>query len=208
MTCPSPLIYKHKNILSNMNTNTYKPIRRSLGALVVVGQLLFHGQALAQAPHIVTHPLTHTVCPGATVHLEVVATGELPMTYQWIRNGMTTYTNVTLNQNSCTLVLTNMTTNLAGYFYVRVINASGNQYSHYAYITVLDPGVETNGFGLTIRALTNTTWRIECTTNLVGGANWFTLTNLTIPRSPAYIHYVDREGTNLSRLYRVVPTTF
>jgi hypothetical protein len=97
---------------------------------------------------------------------------------------------------------------MAGYFRVKVSNAQGNDYSRFAYIAVLGTGMETNGFAVTIRATTNTTWRIDCTTNLLEAGNWFTLTNIVIPYSPPYIRYVDTAATNRNRLYRVVPTMF
>ena len=74
-------------------------------------------------------------------------------------------------------------------------------------VAVISSGMETNGFALTIRGLTNSVWRIDCRTNLESAA-WFTLTNLTIPRNPPVTKFVDLAATNGNRFYQVIPKVY
>ncbi len=153
--------------------------------------------------------MTHVVSAGSTVELTVTATGELPLTFEWYREFFPfAYTNATLQEHTCTLVLTNVMPEMATFFRVQVINDYGNDWSGIAYLAVTTPAMEDDGFSLTIQATTNTTWRVDFATDSWPQANWSTLTNLSIPSFPPYVKFVDTDATNRNRFYRVIPTVF
>lgn len=158
------------------------------------------------APTIVIPPQNQAVPEGGTAYLSVSVTGDLPINYKWRRNYEGTYFhNVTLDSTNCTVVLSNLTPSMAGTFSVHAVNAYGQSLPKYAAVSVISPGMETNGFSLSIRGLTNSTWRIECCTNFQA-QQWFTLTNISIPQFPPITKFTDLAGTNGSRFYRVIST--
>lgn len=170
--------------------------------------LLLVPAAFGQAPVVVTAPRSQAVPEGGSAWLRVETAGALPVTYTWRRNfEFTNYCQVTLDSHECTLVLTNLTPAKACFFNLQVGNAQGYAPGKQVIVAVTSAGMETNGFALSIRGLTNSLWRIECNTNLATDA-WTTLTNFSIPRSPPVFKFVDLEGTNLSRFYRVIPKVY
>ena len=188
-----------------MNNNHHRLVRCLCLACAVAG--LFASPAQGQSPTIVIPPLSQAVTEGTTVALSVSVTGALPITYTWKRNfEFTNYYQATLFSTNCFLVLTNLTPDTACFFRLDVNNASGSAPGKQVVVAVISAGMETNGFALTIRGLTNTVWRVECSTN-DGLSDWFTLTNVTINpmRMPFYRKFVDLAATNLSRFYRVTP---
>ncbi len=84
------------------------------------------------APSISTHPAAQTVAEGATAQFSVTATGSAPLAYQWSRNGLPVS-----GATQSTLVLSNVSTALAGTYAVRVTNAAGTVLSNGALLTVL-----------------------------------------------------------------------
>jgi hypothetical protein len=170
--------------------------------------LLFANAAFGQSPQIVAAPVSQAVAEGGTAYLSVSVTGALPITYTWHRNfEFTNYYTATLDSTNCTLVLSNLTPDKACFFNLDVNNAYGYAPGKQVIIAVISSGMETNGFVLTIHGLTNSVWRIDCATNLES-PGWFTLTNLSIPSTPAFIKFVDLEATNLHRFYRVLPKVY
>jgi hypothetical protein len=160
------------------------------------------------APIIVIPPQSQAIPQGGTAYLSVSVTGDLPINYKWRRNYESGYFyDVTLDSTNCTLVLSNLTPSMAATFSVRAENAYGISATKVAAVSIISAGMETNGFSLTIRGLTNSIWRIECCTNFQA-QQWYTLTNLSIPKFPPSIKFTDLEATNLSRFYRVIPTVF
>ena len=189
-----------------MNTSSCPSLRPTL--LGCLFTLLLVPAASGQAPVVVTAPVSQAVPEGGTAYLHVEAAGALPITYTWRRNfEWTNYCQVTLDSHECTLVLSNLTLASACFFNLDVQNAYGWGGGKQVIVAVIAAGVETNGFALTIRGLTNSLWRIDCSTNLAT-AGWFTLTNFSIPRSPPVFKFVDLEGTNRSRFYRVIPKVY
>ncbi len=163
---------------------------------------------LGQYPWVVSPPVSQVVPEGGTAVLSVSVTGELPITYTWHRNYdfYPPYYEVTLYSTNCTLVLTNMTPADACFFSLDTHNAYGYGQGVQAVVAVLSSGMETNGFALTIRGLTNSVWTINCSTNMP--PQWFTLTNFSIPKSPPVYKFVDMEATNLCRFYSVIPKVY
>jgi hypothetical protein len=177
-------------------------------ALLCTTPLVFDSAAFGQSPWIVVPPLSQAVPEGGTAYLSVSVTGALPITYTWHRNyEFTNYYSATLDSTNFTLVLSNMTPSQACFFNLDVSNADGHAPGKQVIVAVLSSGMETNGFALTIRGLTNSVWRIDYTTNL-DAPDWLTLTNVAIPKAPPVIKFVDLAATNLNRFYRVLPTVF
>jgi Calx-beta domain len=95
-----------------------------------------HGAAETQpvvgAPVIVTQPIARTAAVGATVTFSVVATGSLPLSYQWFRDGV----QIPAATNS-SLVLTSVAaTDNGADFSVAVSNSAGSTVSSAATLTV------------------------------------------------------------------------
>lgn len=169
--------------------------------------MCFSSVVHAEVPFVVEGPESQAVPEGGTAILSVSCTGSLPITYTWHRNfEFTNYYSATLDSTNCTLVLTNMTPEKACFFNLDVSNADGFGGGKQVIVAVISAGMETNGFALSIRGVTNSVWRVDCKTNLA--SDWFTVTNFDIPRQPPVFKFVDLEGTNLSRFYRVVPTVY
>lgn len=178
-------------------------------AILLLSAVVFIGTpAYGQAPVVVSAPVSQAVVSGGNVVLEVSVTGELPITYKWWRDYSpnSPFYTVTLDSTNCVLVLTNVTASTAATYGVRAENAQGFSARKLAAVSVIAPNMETNGFSLTIRGITNTTWRIEYCTNY-SSPNWLVLTNFAFPLGPPIpIKIQDWEATNGSRFYRVIPT--
>lgn len=177
-------------------------------ALLCGMAFVFAGSAFGQAPWVVDAPKSQAVPEGGTAVLSISVTGELPITYTWHRNfELTNYYEVTLDSTNCTLILTNMTAEQACFFNLNTQNAYGPGPGKQVVVAVISSGMETNGFALTVRGITNSVWQIDCTTNLQL-ADWFTITNFSPAGSPPVFEFVDLEATNLNRFYRVIPTVY
>ncbi len=92
------------------------------------------GQEINGAPFVVTPPLSTSVVLGGTVAFTATVSGTPPFTYQWRRNG-TPIPGAT----GPGLTLSNVQTNQAGTYSLRVDNLSGFAISAGATLTVLVP---------------------------------------------------------------------
>ena len=92
------------------------------------------------SPEITTNPVSQTVLVGGNVTLQVAATGNGTLTYQWYFNGgkLANGSHVS-GATTATLTLTGVTTANAGSYKVIVANASGPATSTVATVTVLAP---------------------------------------------------------------------
>ena len=84
------------------------------------------------APTVITQPLSQTVVAGANVTFTVVATGTLPFTYQWRKNGV----NIP-GATGSSLTLTGVLPGDGGDYSVVVTNSSGSDTSTAATLTVV-----------------------------------------------------------------------
>lgn len=109
--------------ISNLDTLTADDASGAL-ALYVPGGLT--------APSISSHPTAQTVTAGATAQFSVTAAGSAPLAYQWSRGG-TPVSGATQS----TLILSNVSTAVAGTYTVTVSNAAGSVTSNGALLTVL-----------------------------------------------------------------------
>ncbi|HVY69794.1 MAG TPA: immunoglobulin domain-containing protein, partial [Verrucomicrobiae bacterium] len=92
--------------------------------------------ASAQPPAITAQPASVSAALGATVTFTVVATGDEPLRYQWLRNGLL----VNLATNS-SLVLSNITQAQEGSYTVSISNPAGSTNSQPATLTIVSPPV-------------------------------------------------------------------
>jgi hypothetical protein len=89
------------------------------------------GSTIIIRPVIVVQPTSTLVSPGASVTLNVGATGSAPLRYQWKRNG----TDIS-GATSSSLILTNLQSATAGSYSVVVSNPGGSVTSQTASITI------------------------------------------------------------------------
>jgi hypothetical protein len=87
---------------------------------------------LTQPPTIIMQPSNQTVIVGGTAGFSVTATGSMPLTYQWKKNG----TNI-IGATGTNFTILNAQTNNAGIYAVAVTNAYGSAVSSNATLTVL-----------------------------------------------------------------------
>ena len=98
--------------------------------------------AAAPGPAITTHPANQTVTVGQTATFTVVASGTMPLTYQW-KKGIT---NVGTNSNSYTTPAT-ILADSGSQFTVVVTNTTGSTTSSIATLTVNPKSRDVNGDG-------------------------------------------------------------
>jgi hypothetical protein len=90
-------------------------------------------------PGIVVQPVGVTNLQGETAVFSVIATGAPPLSYRWIRQGLTYVSNA-----PATLVITNVQPNLSGAFRVTVTNLAGTMNSANVNLLVI-PDADTDG---------------------------------------------------------------
>jgi pectate lyase len=84
-------------------------------------------------PGIVTQPQSQSVVESNNVTFTVLATGTAPLSYQWYYNTNTTIPTAT----NASYMLTNVATNQAGTYHVRIANPYGSATSAVANLTVI-----------------------------------------------------------------------
>ncbi|HSY19884.1 MAG TPA: immunoglobulin domain-containing protein [Candidatus Acidoferrales bacterium] len=173
------------------------------------GTNLINALAPLAFPNFITQPSSRTVASGTSLSFGATATGQSPLTFQWLLNG----TNLPAGGNisgtlTNVLTITSVTTNNAGNYRLVVTNALGSITSSVAVLTVgLPPVVQTQPTNLTLltggtAAFTaiatgtlplNYQWK-KVGTNLVNGAgitgatsNVLTLTGITTNSSGNYM---------------------
>jgi hypothetical protein len=151
---------------------------------------------------IVVQPQSQAVMVGSTAIFTVSAAGTPPFTYTWYTNYGGVFAKTVLNETNCSLVLTNVTTNMAGFFRLYVGDSNSTAMARFAHLAVMSPGMETNGFRITLGGTTNTSWLVDYTTE-ANSTNWLRLATVAIPRFPPRTNFVDLNATNLNRFYRV-----
>jgi uncharacterized repeat protein (TIGR02543 family) len=87
------------------------------------------------APTITTQPVSQTVTVGANVSFNVVATGTVPLSYQWTKNGV-----AIAGATTDTLTLSNVQLADAASYVVSVSNSAGTTPSTPATLSVTNPG--------------------------------------------------------------------
>jgi lysophospholipase L1-like esterase len=157
---------------------------------------------IAIPPRILTQPRGGEEYWGSSITLSSTATGDLPLSYQWQKDGA-----LVPGVTQPSLLLTNLQTTNAGSYCLVVSNLAGTATSELASVTiniadlVIARPVGTQDFAmLTISGVTGQTYGIQYSDNLL---NWVALTNITLT-APTNFWSDFQPGANLGRYYRLV----
>ena len=152
------------------------------------------------APRITTQPRSQVNCVGRSVTFSASAIGEPPLTYQWQFNG-----GDLAGATNASYTISNLQSNHAGLYSVRVSNMFGIATSEPASLTVNPVCVAIDLYaGLTIGGLVGQTYRVEYVTQLAATNQWAFLTNVF--QGMPEVLWVDPQPATLERrIYRVLP---
>ena len=122
--------------VTSANAGSYSVIVSNKFGSIVSSQAVF--QVLSSAPVIVQQPTNQTWPPGSTAVLSAAVVGNLPLTYQWQRDGTNTGDsgNVT-GATTDTLIITSATERNNGTYVLSVTNALGGISSAAAVVTIV-----------------------------------------------------------------------
>jgi uncharacterized delta-60 repeat protein len=157
-------------------------------------------------PFISTQPVSKKVNAGTNILFSTAAAGTAPLTYQWLRNGLSLD-----GTTGTSLALTNVQWADAGSYSVVISNACTSVTSAVATLSVNGPfillndgncSLSTNGFGFNVGCMPNQSVVIEVSSNLV---DWVPV-QTNVVTSAGIIVFLDPEaGSFRQRFYRVVP---
>ena len=159
---------------------------------------------------ITNQPVGLTVKEGGTATFSVGVTGTAPITYQW------TFKTATLpNETNATLTLSNVSTNQAGIYRVKVANSATNLLSDAVTLTVTprpvvgpfslgQAGVQAGQLRFSFPVVAGVAYEVEYRDSL-GLANWSVLTNLPPPAATGTATVTDPVGGG-TRFYQVTAT--
>ncbi len=137
------------------------------------------------APAVLTQPQGSTNLVGSTVSLSITATGDLPLTYQWRKDGIPVF-----GATSSNYILTNAPGSASGMYDVQVINAAGVATSAQASVVVYVPVAITDGpVGVRVKAPNGFTNYGKSTTNI-------TFTASAIGSGPMWYQW-QRDGVDV-----------
>ncbi len=149
---------------------------------------------------ITSQPQSQIGYVGGSLTFQVIATGSIPLSYQWQHDGLT----IPSATNS-TLVLTNLQADSAGIYAAVISSSAGRTISAPAVLTMNPSGVSMSLYaGVTIDRVVGQTYGIQFTTNLSKTNSWRGLTNLTLT-TPKQVWYDPQPATPPPRFFRVVP---
>jgi hypothetical protein len=111
-------------------TNGFSPYG-SLGSYSITGTV---ANAQQRAPIILRQPPSQSTLAGGAVLLDVAASGEAPLSYQWLKDG-----SAVPGASSASLVLSNATRQDSGAYAVAVSNPAGTARSSLAIVRVRTP---------------------------------------------------------------------
>ena len=141
------------------NAGTYSvQVTNSFGSVVSSNAVL---TVYGVPPSITTQPQNQTVLVGSTATFSTVASGSLPLTYQWFFNGTTSLTSAT----NSSLALTNVQMTNAGNYSVQVTNAFGSITSSNALLTVNFPPAAIRVVGINVPAANSVSVPVQITAN-------------------------------------------
>lgn len=149
-------------------------------------------------PVITTHPLSQNINNGSDLTLDVVATGSIPLSYQWYKNNI-----LIIGEIRPSIILSRVTTSDAGLYKCKVSNIYGNAESNNANIIInigSPPIITTHPLTQTLPPHSNVTFNVVATgsspftyewykdNNIISGANdsTYILTNIVSINEGAY----------------------
>ena len=155
-------------------------------------------------PAIVTDPASVTTNAGASIVLSVSAIGTAPLSYQWMKNNSDLTNSIHINgATTSALTLTAIDSTDSGAYSVVITNDTAGITSSPATVTVVFPpqftsAAYSNGSVLSLSLISNVTYRIDVSSNLV---YWDLLTNIVGTDGPSIV--LDSQATNQAeRFYR------
>jgi lysophospholipase L1-like esterase len=160
-----------------------------------------------KAPVILSQPQGGARYWGGAITLSSSASGALPLSYQWQKDGLPLP-----GATTTSLVMSNLPVASAGNYSLFVSNAYGVTLSAPASLTVKvadftlalpNGGGQQNQPGLTIVGLPGQVYGIQYAAGFAFPVNWIGLTNLVLT-SPTNVWYDPQPATNPQRYYRVV----
>jgi len=155
---------------------------------------------LGSAPTVLASPRTQTAEVGATIHLEVNAAGDPPLSYQWYFNG----TNL-LGCASSELVLTNVLFPQSGAYTVVVINEARAVTSAPVMVNVI-PEVERRPTArVKVMGEAGSMLNVDCVNSISTTPNWLLLDTVTLASTSQYYFDVS-EPLPPQRFYRAWQT--
>lgn len=173
------------------------------------------GHAGTLTAHVQTHPLSQIKAMSGSVTFTTDAIGDPPIHYQW-RKDLIPIPGATNPSHT----RTDLTMADAGSYDVVVTNPYGGDVSDEAILTVVQPGVSSLNLltnppnalpgvyaGVAIAGLPDSTYALQCATNLAPSMAWATLTNITLsqPMETWVDTNVDVHAPgNPTRYYRVI----
>jgi hypothetical protein len=151
-------------------------------------------------PFITAQPRSQVGYWGKSVTLTVIAAGNAPLSYQWLKNGTPV-----VGASGSSLVLTNLQLTDAGNYSVVVTNAYGSTTSSNAYLTMNPAGVSLALYsGVTIDGVVGLTYGIQYSTDLSNTNGWRGMANVTLG-TPTELWFDVQPASQSHRYYRVVP---
>lgn len=189
------------------NAGSYAVIALNSAGAVTSAPVALTVIPAAKPPVITNQPASLTVKEGSNAVFSVAATGTAPLAYQWLFN-----TAALSAATNATLTLSNVSTNQAGSYQVRVSNALTNVLSNVATLTVTPRpvagpfslggvGLGAGGFSLTFPVVADVAYVVEDRDTL-DATNWITLTNIPPPSASGTLTISD-PAASPARFYRV-----
>jgi hypothetical protein len=136
---------------------------------------------MSVAPTITTQPLNQTVAAGQMATFSVVASGSIPLSYQWLENAGSGFTSISgANSGSYTTSATT-STNSGTTFKVTVTNSQGSATSNAATLTVsaatpvsiaVTPANSSVAAGSTLQFAATGTYSDQSTANITSSVSW------------------------------------
>jgi len=176
-----------RNVAIKTNSNVRVVVGGSPGGVMIAGMQISPVLAQPQIPLYWIQPRGGVYSPGSTFVLGTTVTGQLPIQYQWYRDGVPLTDDVQVTgANSNVMTIVSSSTNQTGNYSLVCTNPAGSSTSVVARVFVgLPPSVTTPP---------------HSQTNLVGSNVTFTA---TVAGTPPFTYHWRKGGANLSDGVRI-----
>lgn len=176
-----------RNVAINTNSNVRVVVGGDPGGITIAGMQISSALAQPQVPLYWIQPKGGVYSPGGTLSFNTIVTGQLPIQYQWYRDGVPlTDDDQVAGANSNILTIVSSSTNQTGNYSLVCTNPAGSSTSTVARVFVgLPPSVTTPPHNQT---------------NLLGSNVTFTA---TIAGTPPLSYHWRRNGANLTDTGRI-----